>query len=130
MMGYQKLLDETYQLTAQGQIEKFKKYLAEDVVWIESVGFPYAGTYKGPDAVVENVHMKLGIEWEGYKATPKAYTFNGQAVMVYGEYSGTFKATGKSFVTDFVHYYVFNDENKVAKFTQVVDSVPVLEAMK
>lgn len=129
-MDYKKRLDETYQLTAQGQLEAFKKYLADDVVWTESVGFPYAGTYVGPDAVVENVHMKLGTEWEGYQAVPKAYTFNGQEVMVYGQYSGTFKATGKSFVTDFVHYYVFNSEHKVAKFTQIVESVPVLEAMK
>ena len=127
---YQKRLEETYQLTAQGQIDTFKTYLADDVIWTESIGFPYAGTYIGPDAVVANVHMKLGTEWQDYKALPKTYTFNGPEVMVYGQYSGTFKKTGKSFVTDFVHYYTFNEEQKVARFTQIVDSFPVLNAMK
>ena len=30
-------------------------------------GFPYAGTYHGPDAVVENVFARIGSEWDGFR---------------------------------------------------------------
>lgn len=34
--------------------------------WTEMAGFPCAGTYIGPEAVVENVFMALGAAWDGY----------------------------------------------------------------
>ena len=125
---YEKLLHETYLLTGQGELDKFKTYLAEDASWTEAAGFPYAGTYVGPNEIVKNVHERLGSDWNNYAAKDLAYGFNGNQVFVYGKYSGEFKATGKSFVADFVHIYEFNDDNKVQKFIQVVDSQIVVEA--
>ncbi len=59
----------------------------------------------GPDEVVKNVHERLGTEWDDYSAKDEIYTFNNDTVIVYGKYSGTYKATGKSFVADFCHLY-------------------------
>jgi hypothetical protein len=50
--------------------------LAQDVSWVEAEGFPYGGTYSGPDAVLENVFMKLGTEWEGFSAVPHEFVQN------------------------------------------------------
>lgn len=125
---YEKLLHETYTLTGQGELDKFKTYLADDASWTEAAGFPYAGTYIGPDEIVKNVHERLGSEWINYSADDTSYGFNGNTVYVYGKYSGEFKTTGKSFVADFVHVYEFNSENKIQKFTQVVDSHTVVKA--
>lgn len=125
---YEKLLHETYTLTSQGELDKFKIYLADDASWTEAAGFPYAGTYVGPDEIVKNVHERLGFEWNNYSAEDISYGFNGNTVYVYGKYSGEFKATGKSFVADFVHVYEFNSDNKIQKFTQVVDSHTVVKA--
>lgn len=129
MIDYQKDLAKTYTLAGQGRLDEFAGYLADDIVWTESVGFPYAGTYIGPQAVIDNVHKRLGTEWIDYKAEPDTYTFNGNQVMVYGHYSGTYKKTGNYFKTAFVHFYTFNKEGKVSHFEQIVDSVPVRQAM-
>lgn len=127
---YQEILAETYTATAQGRISDFKKYLANDVSWTEAAGFPYAGTYIGPDTVIENVHARLGSEWTQYSATPIDYAFSGNRVMVYGHYKGTYNLTRKSFQADFVHIYDFNADHKIANFIQIVDSAIVQEAMK
>lgn len=68
---------------------------------VQAAGFPYAGTYIGSDEVVKNVHGRLGTELEGYSAKDDIYTFNDNIVIAYGKYSGTYKATGKSFVADY-----------------------------
>lgn len=130
MNKYQNLLAQTYDLTAQGKLAEFSTFLAADATWTESAGFPYAGTYSGADEILRNVHQRLGTEWEGYRADPIAYTFNGLEAMVYGRYSGTYRESGKSFTADFVHYYTFNKDDKIARFVQIVDSVPVVEAMQ
>lgn len=127
---YQVILAKTYELTGQGKLEEFATYLADDVSWTEAAGFPYAGTYVGKEAVLNNVHKRLGTEWIGYTAEPLRYAFNGQQVMVYGRYSGTYKKSKKSFQVDFVHLYTFNADNKVSQFIQVVDSYPVVKAME
>ena len=57
-----------------------------------------------PDEVVKNVHERLGTEWDDYSAKDEIYAFNNNTVIVYGKYSGTYKATGKSFIADFVTF--------------------------
>lgn len=126
---YQEILAKTYELTGQGNLEEFASYLAEDVSWTEAAGFPYAGTYVGKEAVLDNVHKRLGDEWDNYQAEPIHYAFNGQMVMVYGRYQGTHKASQKNFQADFVHVYTFNTDHKICHFIQVVDSYPVVQAM-
>ena len=81
MNKYQKLLHETYVLTSEGKLDAFKTYLSENVSWTEAAGFPYAGTYTGPDEEVKNVHERLGTEWDNYSAKDEIYTFNNNTVM-------------------------------------------------
>ena len=121
MNKYQKLLHETYVLTGEGKLDAFKTYLSENVSWTEAAGFPYA--------VVKNVHERLGTEWDDYSAKDEIYAFNNNTVIVYGKYSGTYKATGKSFIADFCHLYEFDENDKVKKFIQIVDSATVNEVL-
>lgn len=127
--NYRNILEETYTATGEGRLEDFLKHLSEDIHWREAAGFPYAGLYIGKDAVIENVHGKLGTEWTNYSAKPYDYAFSGNRVMVYGQYSGTYNATQKSFEADFVHIYDFNEDDKITNFIQVVDSAMVQAAM-
>jgi uncharacterized protein len=32
--------------------------LAPDAVWVEAEGFPYAGTYTGPESIIDNVFRR------------------------------------------------------------------------
>lgn len=61
MNKYQKLLHETYVLTGEGKLDVFKTYLSEKVSWTEAAGFPYAGTYIGPDEVVKTYMNALEL---------------------------------------------------------------------
>src|SRR5579885_840214 len=57
-----------YAAFADGDVPRVLGALDGDVRWTEAEGFPYGGTYVGPDAVLANVFAKLGSEWEGFKA--------------------------------------------------------------
>jgi len=102
--------------------------LAANASWTEAEGFPYGGTYIGADAVLQNVFMKIGGEWDGYTARPNEIIANGDIVIALGDYSGTYKATGKYFKAPFVHVWRFAGD-KVTTFTQHTDTALVLRAM-
>ena len=48
-----------YQNFASGDIQAVTAAFADDIEWTEADGFPLAGTYIGPQSVVENVCMRL-----------------------------------------------------------------------
>ena len=129
-MDYQTLVAQSYKAMDERQIDQFKTYFADKLIWVEAEGFPYGGVYYGIDQVVEKVHSRLGSEWIDYKANPLSYLENGQEVVVYGQYSGTYAKTGKSFLADFAHFYHFDESGKVSHFRQVVDSGLVTKAMQ
>ncbi len=110
-----------YQAFGKGDIPAVLAVLADDIRWIEAEGGPYGGTYVGPQAVLEQVFMKLGGEWDGLSAIPAEFIANGDTVVALGEYSATFKATGKSFRAPFAHVWRFR-AGKVAEFQQYTDT--------
>ncbi|SRR5258706_4325939 len=119
-------LDEAF---ARGDVPTVLGVLAPDVRWTEAEGFPYGGTYSGPQAVLENVFMKLGGEWEGFVAVPRELVSEGETVVAIGTYSGKFKATGKSIRTPCVHVWKFKG-GKVQTFEQHTDTAVVQRALK
>ena len=111
-----------YAAFAKGDIPTVLGALAPNAIWIEAEGGPYAGTFVGPNAVLENVFMKIGGEWDGYAAVPDEFIANDNTVVALGTYSGKYKATGKSFTAPFVHVWKFLD-GKVISFRQHTDTV-------
>lgn len=103
--------------------------LDPEVRWTEAEGFPYAGTYTGPDAVLNGVFARLGGEWEGFQAVPSEFVDGGDQVVALGRYAGTYKATGRSFEADFAHVWTLRDSQAV-RFRQYVDSALVQEALR
>lgn len=115
------IIQAAYEAFADGDIPAVLGMLAEDVVWIEAEGGPYGGTFIGREAVLDNVFMKLGGEWKGYAAVPHEFIAQGETVVALGEYSGTYKATGKSFKAPFAHVWRFRD-GLVSSFQQHTDT--------
>lgn len=101
---------------------------APNISWTEAEGFPYGGTYVGPDAVRNNVFAKLGSEWNGYAAVPHEYVASADTVVALGEYSGTYKATGKSFKAPFAHVWKFG-AGGIISFRQYTDTAVVQRAL-
>ena len=118
-----------YDAFAKGDMPSVLGFLSPDVNWTEAEGFPYGGTYVGPDAVLQGVFMRLGTEWEGFAAVPGEFVDGGETVVALGTYSGTYKATGKSLRANFAHVWKIQG-GKVVRFTQYVDTLIVHRALQ
>lgn len=118
-----------YQAFAVGDIPSVLSALSPTVHWTEAEGGPYGGVWVGPGAVLENVFMRIGAEWDGYAAVPSEFVEDGSTVVALGEYSATCKATGKSFKAPFAHVWKF-DAGKVASFHQYTDTAVHLRPLQ
>jgi ketosteroid isomerase-like protein len=123
------LVQGVYDAFAKGDIPGVIGFLSPDIDWTEAEGFPYGGTYRGPDAVLESVFMKLGTEWEGFAAVPDEFIDGGDTIVVLGRYSGKYRATGKSFQADFAHVWKVR-EGKAVRFVQYTDTLLVHRALQ
>jgi len=128
-MNHLNKIKATYDAFAKGDIPSVLEVLSRDIEWTEAEGFPYGGTYVGPKAVLEGVFMRLGSEWIGFAAVPHEFVDGGDTIVALGKYSGTCKATNKSFSADFAHVWKFS-EGKAVRFVQYVDTLLVQRAWK
>lgn len=122
-------IKQVYQAFAEGDVPTVLGALSPEIDWTEAEGFPYAGTYHGPRAVLEGVFMRLGSEWNGFAAIPDEFIDGGDTVVVLGKYSGTYKKTGKSFQANFAHVWKMQD-GKAIRFIQYVDTLLVHRALQ
>ncbi len=118
-----------YEAFAKGDIPAVLGFLDANIDWTEAEGFPYGGTYHGPQGVLAGVFMRLGREWDGFAAVPNEFIDGGDAVVALGKYSGTYKATGKSFEADFAHVWKIQ-AGKAIRFVQYVDTLLVQRALE
>lgn len=119
----------TYEGPSEENGRHLLQALAPDAVWVEAEGFPYAGAYVGPEAIVANVFQRLATEWIGYRAEVESYVVDGDQVVAFGTYSGTYKATGHSMRAAFAHHYSLRN-GKIVRMVQYVDSYLVRQAMQ
>jgi hypothetical protein len=117
-----------YQAFARGDVAGVLGAFASEIEWTEAEGFPYAGTYTGGEAILAGVFMRLATEWQGFAAVPAEFVGQGETVVALGEYSGTYRATGKSFRAPFVHVWRLRD-GKIHRFRQHTDTVLVQRAL-
>jgi len=122
------MIRNNYDAFARGDINIVLAALDPKIEWTEAAGFPYAGTYSGPDAVLTGVFARLGSEWDGFEAVPDHIVVDEETVVAIGTYSGTFKATGRSFAARFAHVWELH-AGLVVRFEQVVDTAMVREAL-
>ena len=95
-----------------------------EIEWREAEGNPYQpdGTaWVGPQAVLEKLFMRLGSEWKGFTLTVRTLHDAGEHVVMEGRYTGTYKASSKSFDAQVCHVLRFRD-GKLVSFQQYVDT--------
>ena len=117
-----------YHSFASGDVPGVLNSFASDIEWNEAEGFMYGGKYIGPHAVLENVFMKIGTEWEGFSVVPSQIIDGGDTVVGLGTYAGKYLRTGKSMSVPFAHVWTLRD-SKVAKFDQYVDTVVIAKSL-
>ena len=84
------------------------------IEWTEAEGGPYGGVSVGPQAVLENVFMKLAASG---MVSPPLHTSSSLMVPLSSRWvsdSGTYKATGKSFTAPFAHVWKLQDGKAIS----------------
>jgi ketosteroid isomerase-like protein len=119
-----------YAAFAEGDTDTILKIIHPDVVWIESEGIPYGGTFLGRDAVFEGVFAKIADEWDDFTAeVDEIFSATGRRVVTVGEDSGTYRATGRSMVAPTVSFWTLNGHCQVVRFEQSIDTLQVRSAI-
>lgn len=123
------IIAEHYAASDRGDLDGMLAPLADDVSWTEAAGFPYAGTYLGPDAVAAGVFQRIQDEWDDYTVAIDEVIDGGDVVVGIGTYSGTYRATGRFFAARVAHVWRLSDHRVVA-FEQFTDTELVNRALR
>ena len=117
-----------YAASARGDIQAMMAHVSPKVRWTEMAGFPCAGTWVGPQAVINNVFAALGRDWDGYQFVLDQVIDGGDHIVGTGTYSGTYRATGKTMQARVAHVWTVQGGEVVA-FEQFTDTLLVRQAM-
>lgn len=125
-MTNKEIIQALYQSFASGDIEAVTATFSDDIAWTEADGFPLAGTYIGPQAVVENVFMRLGEFSDNWGVSVNRYIADGDTVVADGKYTWNHKETGEPCEVRMAHVWQLSG-GKATSFLQHVDSARVRE---
>ena len=119
-----------YGAVARGDVDGVLATLNSDLTWTEAEGFPYfSGTWRTPQEVVEKLLVPLSRDWDAFSARPLDHIERDDRIVVFGEYSGRAKATGKSMRAAFAHLWRVRD-GKIVSFDMYSDTALVRAALE
>ena len=110
-----------YQAFAAGNIPAVLAALSPDIRWTEAEGGPYGGVFIGPNAVLENVFMKLGGEWDGFAAVPAEFVTGRSHCRGARRIQRLVQGDGQELQGPFAHVWKFKD-GKAVSFHQYTDT--------
>ena len=125
------LLRNLYEAFGRGDVPSVLGAMSPEIKWHEAEGNPYMPSgepWVGPDAVLNNLFMRLGAEWDGFTVHPMSYHGAGDSVIVEARYSGTYKATGKGMDAQVCHVWDVRN-GQVTRFQQYVDTAKLQDTM-
>lgn len=123
------IIRQLYESFASGDVPAVVAAFDNNISWIEADGFPLAGTYIGPQAVVENVFMRLGDFSDNWGVVVDRLIADGDTVVADGKYTWNHKETGAACEARMAHVWTLAD-GKATNFLQHVDTVAVREQIK
>ena len=127
-MTNKEIIQGMYDSFASGDVAAVVAALSDNVSWTEADGFPLAGTYIGPEAVVENVFMRLGEVGDNWGVVVERLVADGDTVVADGKYTWNHTGTGEPCEARMAHIWTLAD-GKATTFHQHVDTVKVREQM-
>jgi ketosteroid isomerase-like protein len=126
------LVKNLYDAFGRGDIPSVLGAMSPDIHWSQAESNPYMPSgeaWVGPDAVLNNLFIRLGAEWDGFTVHPRSFHDAGGSVIVEVRYSGRYKATGKEMDTQACHVFDIKD-GKVTRFQQYVDTAKLQNVMR
>jgi hypothetical protein len=118
------MMRDLYDAFSRGDMPAVLGAMDPGIEWHEAEGNPYEPSgkpWRGPDAVVQNLFVKLATEWDGFAIHPRDFHGAGPAVVVEGRYTGTYKQTGRKLDAQVCHVWKIRD-GKITSFQQYMDT--------
>jgi len=119
-----------YESFGRGDVTSVLGQMHQHIEWREAENFIYAdrNPYRGPQAVLEGVFMRLASEWADFKVMPEEWLDAGNHIVVLGTYSGRHKESGKEVRAQFAHIWGVT-HGRVVRFQQYTDTKQFAEAI-
>ena len=120
------IIEQAYASFAAGDVPAALDAFADDIRWTEPDGYPMAGTFVGPQNVLEGVFMRLGEIGDHFAVVPEQFIADGDTVVALGHLSWKHKDTGVPASVKMAQVWTFHD-GKAATFEQHTDTTKVRE---
>src|SRR5262249_62112584 len=88
------IIEQAYASFAAGDVPAALAAFADDIQWTEPDGYPIAGTFVGPQGVLEGVFMRLAEIGDHFSVVPEQFVADGDTVVALGHLSCEHKDTG------------------------------------
>lgn len=125
--GEQEAVESHYRGVETGDLAAMLAPLGPGIVWVETTGSPLAGTYVGPQAVVDHVFSAWHELWDGFAlAVDEIVAVEGRVVAL-GTCSGTNHRTGRAFEARVAHVWHF-ENGRAVRFEQIADTAELTTA--
>lgn len=119
-----------YEALAAGDLPRALGAMSPDIVWIEADNFPYADNnpHVGHEAVATGIFQRCAGDWDDFAVHMGDLLADGDRVVAFGRYAGSYKGTGRAMNPQAVHLWTLRDGKAVA-FQQYIDTLDVARAM-
>ena len=125
------LLRSLYAAFGRGEIPTVLGMMSPDIKWFEAESNPYkpdGEPWVGPDAILNNLFMRIGAEWAPFIVDVKAIYGAGDTVVAEVRYSGNYTPTGKRLDCQACHVWDVKS-GKIARFQQYVDTAKLQDVL-
>jgi ketosteroid isomerase-like protein len=103
--------------------------LSPQIRWEIVPGFPYGGDYTGVEAVFRDFFGRVLADFEDWRTVANEVHDAGARVVALGTYSGRAKATGKTFVARFTHFWTV-EGGVMVRLQQCADTAQLSRALE
>jgi uncharacterized protein len=120
-----------YGAFATGDVPTVLGGMDPGIHWSEAEGNPYqpsGAPWVGPQAILDNLFMKLATEWDSYTVHPETFYDAGDSAVVEGRYSGKYLATGVEIDFPYCHVFTFAGD-KLVRFQQYTNTAALQQAV-
>jgi ketosteroid isomerase-like protein len=125
------IVKDVYAAFGRGDVPAVLGAMHPQVEWREAEGNPYEPSgqaWVGHDVLMQKLFMRIGAEWDYFRAIPHTFHDAGEAVIVELRYEGQYKSTGKTLDAQACHVFTLRD-GKITAFQQFVDTAQVQDVL-
>jgi len=126
------IIDSAYNNFSKGDIPAVLGLMDANIIWYEAESNSLAdgNPYKGPDAVLNGLFVRLGAKHEYFKLVDiQLHEMNNNQVLATLRYDAKNKATGKAYNAQVAHLWTLKN-GKIIGFQQYVDTKKLADAEK